>query len=409
MSVAVFVALSSHPKYSAATTVLMVADSSDPSATQTSTTTARPVASNDLPAIATGAVVLSRLRSDLHESVSLEALRSRISAKTTPDSNIMNVDFTAKSAEQALAGANWLGAEITRAYQELATARFDSLIADFNSQLSARRLELAQLDGRLGEIVYQHLIALRAQRDELQANLSADAALARSTDRLVSNVTSLATKEVVQSDPVYAHVVDQYAKDEAELKRLSAYGSERYPGLIELRHTVAREAQIVEAAKHQATQGGLVSNSSYVAALDGRTRSQGQVSSDQAKIDAVQSEMDALQKQLGRKGIAATAVQLHRDHDNAEASYAIIASRLANAIADRAQAASTGSVVVLDRAQFASRSMVGSGTIAGLAIAFLSVWLALTLAVTLDNTDERFRDRVTIETVYGAPVIGSVV
>jgi hypothetical protein len=179
--------------------------------------------------------------------------------------------------------------------------------------------------------------------------------------------------------------------------------------LIELRRIVARDASELAAARHQAELVGPASDPTYAAALDARARAEGQVYSDEAKVAEETRLLLQLHAQIGRRSIATTAAQLRRDHDNAEAAYTIIASRLANSIGDRAEAASTGSLVVLERAQFASKSAIGAGSIVAAGIIFLSIWLALTIALMIENSSQWFNDNSTIETVYGAQVIGSVV
>jgi capsular polysaccharide biosynthesis protein len=429
VAAALFLATSAHPKYTATTSILMVAGSADEATSQEMTTSTKPLLSADLPSLATGATVLSRLRNALKETTPLETLRARIRAKVSSESTIMQVDYTAKAPDKAVDGANKLGTEIIRFYRELATTRFDSLIGDLNSQLAARRSELARLDGELADTsrqypfidvkqpgssdygsqsVYQRLISLRAARDDLQVSLQGDTATAKASNKLIDNSVPLAIRDLVQSDLVFTHQQEQYAKDVAEYKRLSAYGSDRYPGLVELRRTVMREAISVQQARQRAASAALAGNSAYASALDARTRAQIQVSSDAAKVAAEDKTLNLLQAQISRKGIATYVARIRRDHDNSEAAYSILAGRLAKAIADRAEAASTGSVIVLDRARFASTSAAISGSIAAGAILFLSIWLALTAAMVIDGSQERFRYNVTIEKVYGAPVIGSV-
>jgi capsular polysaccharide biosynthesis protein len=424
------VAILTQPKYTADTSVLMVAGSAQESTSQDLATLTKPLLSSDLPSLAKGPTVLQRLRTDIGETLPLESLRSRIGAKVSPDSTIMQVEYTAPNPNEAIKGANALGDEITKFYRQLATTRFDSLIGDLQMQLRSRKTDLEKADGSLSDIakvypfvdvnnegssergatsVYQRLVGLRTDRDQLQANLRADEAAALSTEGFVLDAKPLAVREIVQSDVVYSRIRDQYAKDLAELKRLSAYGSERYPGLAELRRTVSREAHDVASASQQAIAIGPSSNATYAAALDARVRAAGQVSSDKAKLAQEDQVLASLYSQIGKKGIASKVAGMRRDHDNAEAAYSIIAARLAKSIADRAEASSTGSVIVLDRAQFASRTLLGSGTVAAIAIVFLSVWLALSIGLMVDNAQQWINEGRSVETVYGAPVIGSVV
>jgi capsular polysaccharide biosynthesis protein len=425
---AVTVKMKSPAHYTATTSVLMVVGSKAATTDQESTTLSKPLLSTDLPALATSTTVLGRVAADLNESVPLQTIRGRVQAKIGSDSTIMKIDYTSRTPESAIDGANDLGLEITKLYRQLATARFDSLISDLNSQLDSRRSELTRLDERLADVsttypyidvksqgsfdsaqsVFQRLIILQAARDESKATVAADATAVHASEKMIENITPLAERDLQQSDPVYSKQMEQYSRDVADLRRLSSHGSDNYPGLDELRHTVKREQQNVQDARSHLLRAGLKGDPSYAAALDANTKAQGQLESDIARARAQVQIFASLQSQIGSSGVATYAARLRRDHDNAEAAYTIIAGRLAQSIADRAEAASTGSVIVLDRAQFASRSSVGSGAIAAGAIMFLAIWLAITAAFMIDGSYETFRENPTVERIYRAPVIGNV-
>jgi hypothetical protein len=424
-----FALINSHPKYTATTTVLMVAEPPETSSGTATSTGTKPLLSMDLPSVVTAATVLARFREDMGGTSSFETLQRHIRARVSFDSSVMPVQYSDETAENAIRGANALSDEVVRFYRETATTRFDSLIADFNSQLARRRAELTQLDGRLAaaakiypyidvaapgtvangtESVYQRLIAIRTERDTLRATIDAEAANARATSRLISNAEPLAERDVVNSDSTYRNVSDQYAKDVAEVKKLSAFGRDRYPGLDELRNTVAREAVIVSGARRQAASAGPGSNATYVSALDAQANANALFNSDRAKLRALENQLEQLQEQIGKGRIATDVARIRRDRDSSESAYATISERLAKTIADRAEAASTGSVIVMDRARFAPRDAFAGGTVIAIALVFLTLWLALTLAVMLDGKHEWFRDAQTIEAVYGAKLIGSI-
>jgi capsular polysaccharide biosynthesis protein len=427
--IALVAATFTHPKYTATTTLLMVAEPPESSNPLVPSTATKPLLSADLPSLATDATVLNRLRSDLGETATFETLRSRIHAKVNPDSTIMPVTYTERSPDVAIRGANTLGDEIVRFYRQTATTRFDSLIADFENQLAGRRTQLTVLDGQLtgaakaypyvdngsgtqgssADSVYSRLIALRAQHEELQATVGSDAAAAAATQRLISDATPLAVRDIVNSDSSYRNVRDQYARDFAALKRMNAFGSDRYPGIMELRRTVEREAGMVAAARRNAALAGPASNTTYVAALDAQAKANATYLGDQAKLNVANDQLAALNAQIGQGRVATDVARIRRDHENAEMAYATIAARLAKAIADRAEAASTGSVIVLDRAQYAPVASFASGTVVATGIVLLTIWLALTLAVTIDGTQEWFRDVRTVEQVYDTELIGSLV
>jgi uncharacterized protein involved in exopolysaccharide biosynthesis len=419
-----------HPKYTATTSVVMVPQSSATSSLLSiSASGTEPLRAADLPLLATDPTVLERLRGDIGETASVEKLRLRVRAKVSPDSAIMPVEYTAGSPEKAVRGANALAEEIVRFYRGVATSRFDSLIADFTAQLVTRRAELSVLDGQLASAarqypyidvnvpgapavpassVYGHLIELRSERDTLSGAMEADAAAARATSRLIDDAAPLAERDIVNNDSAYRNLLEQFAKDFSTLQKLRAFGSDRYPGIVELRATVRREEAMTASERRQAASAGPASNPVYVAALDARVKADAQYSSDRARVRTANDQLERLNAQIGEGRIATGVARIRRDRGAVEAAYSAIAERLAKAIADRAEAASTGSVIILDRARFAPPVVFASGAFFALGILFLSVWSALTLAVMIDGTYEQFDDADTVELVYGSKLIGSI-
>jgi capsular polysaccharide biosynthesis protein len=429
---ALFAVLTTHAKYTATAVVLMVAKPPEADSNpKISDTTTKPILSADLPSLVTTATVLERFARDLGEpTTSLDALRSRIHAKIYLDSSVLPIQYTAKTPQEAVRGANFLSDELTRFYREIAVKRFDSLIQDLTAQLATRRADLAQRDGELaaaaklypyidvrsseaagegGSSVYQRLIALHTERDELTAVVRADQASLLSTSTLVLNARPVAVRDLVQSDTVYEHLHDQYSQDMVNLKRLESFGNDQYPGLAELRDTVSREEQDAAAEQRKAASSELGSNAAYSAALDSQARAKGQLSSDQAKLTTLEGELEALDAQIGQGNAATNAARIRRDRDSAEADYETLGARLSKTIADRAEAGSTGSVVVIDRATFAQKATWTGGTILWISILVVALWLAITVAIVIDNSQERFRDAESIEALYGTPLLGALV
>jgi len=416
-------------KYHAVATVLMVAEPPDSQNRLVPSSATKPLLSADLPSLATSASVLTRFSSDIGATGPLDKLRSRIHARATLDSNILPVEFTAGSASDAMRGANALADEIVRGYRDLATRRFDSLIRDLQGQMAARRAQLQRLDQQLETAarsypyidvnsaggtsdtssVYGHLIALRTERDELRATMRGDAAAATETMRLVRDAEPPALRDIVENDSVYRSLRDQYAKDLASLEHLEAFGSERYPGVIEMRDVVSREAAGVAAARIRAAKAGPSANASYAQALDAEARASVQLAGDRAKLAALDEELDGVDGAATRSGVATDVALVRRDRQNLEVAYATLADRLAKTVADRAEAASTGSVVVMDHARFAERAIWTGGVVIAAGAVVFSVWLALTLAIALDGSRQGFGSPTVVESVYGAPVLGSVI
>jgi hypothetical protein len=118
--------------------------------------------------------------------------------------------------------------------------------------------------------------------------------------------------------------------------------------------------------------------------LDEQVKAQAQLESDQAKLNATNASLNQLHAQIGSGNVANDVARIRRDRDNAETAYTALARRLSEAVADRAQAASVGSVIVIDRASFAKPSTFTSGKFIGLALIVLTIWLAITAAVLID-------------------------
>jgi len=389
-----------HTKYSATADVLMVAEPPGQNPDVPSTAT-KPIMASDLPILATSTPVLQHLQKRLHDSESLEKLRLHIRAKINYQSSVMPVQFTAKSQQMAIEGANLVADEVTDFYRQIATSRFDSLIGDLQQRLREERNVLRFLDNRLDVVarsypyvdtggnsgitsdsnasVYQRLIALSSQRDDIQATLRADQAATSGSTALVTDARPLAQRDLRESDPVYRELRDQYAHDVEQLQHLQATTNSAYPGLAELQATVVRERNALAEERRQVENTNLSANSSYALALDSQVKNQAQLASDKAKLDAVNHQISMIQQQIGNTQVAADVANIRRDRDNAQAAYALLGQRLAEAMANRVQAAATGSVMVMDRAVIATPQVYTSGPFIGFAIFLLTVWLVITL------------------------------
>jgi len=422
-------ALLVHPKYTAASSVLMVADEPESQSSKSLPVAKQPLLSADLPALATSTTVLERLSQDIRWKGTLGGLKGRIRAKATGDSSIMTLQYTAKQSDEAIEGANALADEVVRSYRELATERFDSLIGDLRTELAARRKQLTSLDTQLESFakdypyvdvsatqsgssdpssVYGRFIALRTERDELQAAVRGDAATAATMSRVVVDAVPSALREIVNNDSVYRTLHDQYARDLAQLKRLESFGTTLYPGLSELRETVAREASGVATARRRAEAAGPLANPNYAQALDAKARADAQLDGDRAKLAGIDMEIAALNADVARNGIANKVARVRRDRQNIELDYAALGERLIKTIGDRAEAASTGSVIVMDRAAYSESAGWSGGKVIAVGLVFFSIWLAVSLALAIEGAHERFGKPGPAERIYGAPVLGSV-
>jgi hypothetical protein len=425
----VIVALVLHQNYVGTATILEVAEPPQSTNSQVPMTATKPLLSDDLPTLATSATVLTRLEKDLKTDEDWIWFRARIKAKVTTDSNVMPVTFKSDTPEGAIRGVNDLADEITRFYREIATKRFDSLIVDLRRQSTTRAAQLASYDAQLQSAareypyidvesdgagtnqavsVYERLIALRAQRDETVAAMRSDAALASQYGLGVKQAEPLALRDILNTDVVYRDVWGRYGADNADLQHTTSFARAGYPGLDELQRTVAAERQAVAVARSRVVAAGPSSDANYVAAEAALVKADGQYDSDQARLASIDGTIGSLEQQVGAGGIAARVARLRRDRQNAQTAYGVLAATLAQTLADRAQAASTGSVVVIDHASFAEPALFTARTFVLVGLGIMTLWAAVSITLLVDRTRRRFYDESSIRDIYGIPVIGAL-
>jgi hypothetical protein len=184
--------------------------------------------------------------------------------------------------------------------------------------------------------------------------------------------------------------------------------TDRYAGVANLEETVSRERASMSRAEADATRDPTQS-ASYVAAMLDANKAAATLATDRAQLATVHAQLATLDDRLGSSaGAGAQINELRRLRLADEDAFAQLSARLARAIADRSQAASIGSVIVIDRATSASPALLGRPGVLGVAFAFAFVWLAFTLAFILDSTGTRLRTTASIEDLYGTPVFTPV-
>lgn len=413
------------PAYTANASVLMVPGTNESDGAPTTTT--KPLLSDDLPMLAQTNTVLDRVSRDLGSSVGPEALYRRIRTDVYQNSNVMTIQFADASPQQAVRGANAVADEVVHYYRAIATSRFDSLAADIKQQIAGRQQELQTIDAALkkstaaypyiedgsgstdGTSMNARLIHLLGERDELLATLSGDAAQANVTDQRTSEVTPLARQQAANDDPMYRNVREQYGRDATQLRLDQTRFSSNYPGLAELQDIVSREQARLSGDEHKLAAQPLSGTQPYADALAEQNRAHSVVANDRAKLQQLHGTIAELQTELVKSSSRGTAVEaLRRQRASAESAYQLLSTRLITALADRAAAASTGSLMVFDRASYAGRSPYTRPAVITTAVMMVTLWIAITLAFILEARDRRFRTPATIESVYGSPVLGVV-
>jgi capsular polysaccharide biosynthesis protein len=421
---AVAVVVLTHVRYTATSTMLMITEAPSYDIQHSSLLTAKPLAALDMASLVTSDAVLTKFRKDLGEDVSIEQLRRRIRAKSNGESTVMPIQYTDFSEDGAVRGSNLLATNVSTFYRNLATRRIDLLIADLQSQTKMHAAALAALDSQLQDSarqypyvdlkdgddhsIYTKLINLIAQRDEVAATIAADRSNARISRNFIDNARPAASREVVESDPLYANARSAYARDVAQLAHIESFGSPDYPGLGELRDIVSREQATLADTKQIALKNGPAANSFYATARDNLTKAQAALESNQSKKAAIDSQIDTINAQLSKGGIGIQVAQIRRRREHEQNLYAALEMRSMQAIADRSQASAEGSLIVMDPAQSARLAIWSTGTFAALGVILITLWAAIILGLERDRADRRFRTSGDVESAYNSPVIGTL-
>jgi capsular polysaccharide biosynthesis protein len=371
--------------------------------------------------------VLARVSRDLGGSLNADGLYHRIRTQVYQSSNVMTIHFFGTTPKQAVRGANAVADEVVDQYRTIATSRYDTLAADIKRQLERRQADLRQLDAELQKATVTYPYAqdasgsaegvsastrlgqLQGERDELLAKLSGDTAQASVTSDRKSEAMPLARAQAANGDPVYRNLRERFGRDAADLSREQTEFAPNYPGLPELRDIVGRERAGLDADERQIAGRSFMATQPYADALGEENRARSLVANDRAKLDQLEQTIAMAKNQLSGSTSARTTISaLRRERQSAEAAYQLLSTRLITTLADRAAAASTGSVMVFDHATYAAPSPYTRPVLVTTAVMIVAVWIAMTLALVLEGLARRFRTPVMIERVYGAPVLGVV-
>jgi len=409
-------ALRSIPKtYQAASSVLIVADSTgrDPSVT-----------SLDLPSVATSTVVLSRVMDDLKLPDGLAQMKSHVQAHVDARSSIMQIAYRDTEPDRAVAVSNAIADELSRYYETISTSRADATIAKLDDALAASSRQLQTIGSRMAaasarnplvqttnafDTVTARLNDLTAQRALAQAGLENDVA-ARKALSDNATLSQLARYEKLQNDATYRELVTGSAKDAADLAFTKAAFTDRYPGLAGLETKVKSDRQ-ASAARAKAA---LASPDAFSASLATNTLDQGKADAaiigDQAKVTAIDGLISTTTAQLDQLPSAtASTQQLQVQQDAAKADYLMLAEHRTAAVASRAEALSLGSVVVVDRAVRADAAVVGLNGLKLAVVAFaLLMGVVFGCVFLAEVLDPHLRRPSQIEHLYGAPLIATI-
>lgn len=419
-------AVTANRKYNATASILAVSSSSpdtavlDPSKDPIKSA----IALQDVPNLLHSSTLLRNVAQQLKLSPDQAAkLGPAIKAKVSFGSAVLPVTVTDTEPRRAVAEANAVVQQLQRLEQRIAMQRYDIFIRDLKVQLDVRRDILSDVDQKINAVttgdpymtdangnqaLSARLVALEAQRTLIRATLNGDAAAALLAGTRPNLTQDLARKEIVQNDPVFDALRSQYGKDLARLNSQQAGYTADFPGLVGLQDEVSREGLTLAQTQGRATSN-LGKSAAYVAATLDKNKADAALASDRAQLEAIDRELAALRAHLAEShGSNVSLASLRRDRDAGGQVYARLADRLATAQADRAQAASINTIVILDEAAFASLALLSRPLVLGAVIGTVFLWLAISLALLADGADSRLRTRTTIEELYGSPILTTV-
>jgi hypothetical protein len=310
---------------------------------------------------------------------------------------------------------------LTHYYREISTHRYNENERYLDAAVSLQLHRLSALDQKLQNVTARdsyvgsdkavdnltsRLDDLESQRGLAYASLVSDSAQSLVAESPSPALKKVIQHEVLQGDPLYNNLRDADAKDAAALAiDMSSYTS-RYPGRPgEIAKVNAESGELAlqranalnSTDAFSPTEAATVAEQQKVAAI---------VAGDRARVAAFDGLIADTHRRLDdipRNGADITSLRMQRDA--AQAEYVGLSNRRAAAVADRAEAASLGSVVVIDRAVRASAQVGGGSSRLALIVSILILACALGSAFLVDAIDPRLRRGDQVETLYGQPLI----
>ena len=374
----------------------------------------------DLPSIATSTVVLERVRQQLHLPITLIDFKLQTSAAVLGRSSIMAISYRDLSADRAIAVSNALSDELSRYYDEISTSRYNVNVDRLSNELEDQAVKVRAIEEKLGKVVAQNpfvasdagvntlttqLGTLLAARAEGYAQLLGDQAIATS---LAPNEesTKLAHHEILTADPTYNAARTAAATDTAMLSVDQAGYTKEFPGLAGAKAKVQSELAFADAVAAKVLADKNSVSPTEAANASNLAHQNAVVAGDQERVSQLDSLVaDEQSKLADYPNSSKNYDQLRAERDALQSEYTALANRRANALANRAEASSLGSVVVLDRAIKADTQLTGSRARTAVIALIFVLALAFGAAFLVESLDPRIRRAAAIEELYGIPVV----
>ena len=378
----------------------------------------------DVPPLVHSSPLLAAVSKSVHLEPRLAAtLKKRIRTKNTLGSEMVALSVTDTQPERAVTTVNAVTQQLRAFESQIATARYDGLIRDLREQLATRAASLQGMDARIAALtesdpylnpetgasqINQQILGLNQQLDQVAATARGDASALAIAAHRPALARKLAGREIILADPTFRERHTQIGKDLAQRDQTAAGYTSAFPGLAGINDQVAREGSSLKRAERAATSDPALS-STYVAAQLDANKAASAYANDRAQVAAISAELDEARAHLeGSRGETIQLGALRRERDAATTAYAALSQRLASTLADRAQAASIGTVVIVDPAVEATPTLLSQPAALALIIGTICIWLAITLALAADAYDTRLHDRGAVERLYGRPVLTTI-
>ncbi len=408
------------PSYEATSEVSYVGSGAN-SAANSLTNAILPV--SDLPDLVMSTAVIESARRAAHIDDSVDTIRSAMSVKGSPHSNVVPIVVRMKNASRALDLANDLADATVARYGTLVSGQYDTLLAKIRSQLAYEQSQIHDIDAKLQSAVQgqpavgaadsldtisKNLTDLESQRATAYATYIGDkaASSAQSTGSDL-NLQSAIREQILTADPAYQAMQTTEAKDAAALATAKGGYTDAFPGLagMEVRVRVEKNAARLAAGEALASHPG--NSATYSQLALNRHAAEALAAGDEARVEAIDRNIasaKAALKDLPRYGVQADIYRAKRD--SATNAFQALELRYQQTQVDRAQATALGAAFVLDHANGAYPRI--PAIVLATLIAFFILALAIGGAYAAEAIDPRIRTAVDVEDLYGAPRIGSI-
>jgi uncharacterized protein involved in exopolysaccharide biosynthesis len=410
----------SKPSFAATASVMMNAETS-----QGTSVSSGGFLGSDMPSMLLSDTVLTRFIQQQHiRHTSLKDLRKAIEAAILPESAVMPITYHAGTTQAAIDGANTLALDLHKYYSEISTRRYDDLAHYLSTALDGERAKIIDSDRQLEALVGSdpyftqneaaqaigaQLLALNQQRDAVDATMEGHAIAATMAGHEMTDLMPTVKAELRTADPVVSALGAQVAKDKATAAVLAAQYTNRYDGIKSMEDQIDRTNKVLLAEQQRVEAENPAASATYGQMLRDKDAANAVVSSDQAQLAAIDRQIDDAESHLAKvPALSAKVAALRSDRDAATTAYQILAEQRTLTLSQQAQAAALSSVTVVDLATVAEPSITKARILIPVASLLGFVVLALALPFGLELVDERLRRRVTIETLYGRPLIGTV-